>query len=326
MKDSKVVELFNHLDKLIGHEGKSIYLDRLLDVLEKLCDENKDNVSDLKVERLRRDITSNQYQKSDIHRAIQLALLKGMKDEVQANHRMTPESIALFMGYLIQKLIPNKTSFRLYNPGSGSGNLLHTLLTQIEGNISAYASEIDETLLRISVTIANILEQEIEYFHQDSLRPLLLDPVDIVVSDLPVGYYPDEERSKSFELKAAEGLSYSHHLFIEQGLIYTKPGGYLLFLIPEHLFTSNQAEKLQQFLNKHAHIIGVFQFSDTTFKDKEQRKSIFIIRKKGEHTKNVKQPLLVMLPSLKDTAKMENVLGKINAWFEEEKETLMPVD
>src|SRR5699024_6223509 len=161
-------------------------------------------------------------------------------------------------------------------------------------------SEIDETLIRISVNTANVLQQNVEYFHQDSLRPLLLDPVDVTIADLPVGYYHDEERANDFALRAEEGMSFSHHLFIEQSLTYTKQGGYLIFLIPEFLFTSEQAEQLQRFLHAEAHIIGVFQLSDSTFRAKEHKKSIFVIRKKGEQTKNVKQPLLVKLPSLRE--------------------------
>lgn len=30
--------------------------------------------------------------------------------------------------------------------------------------------------------------------HQDGLANLLVDPVDVVISDLPVGYYPDERK------------------------------------------------------------------------------------------------------------------------------------
>ncbi len=40
--------------------------------------------------------------------------------------------------------------------------------------------------------------------------------MDAVVCDLPVGYYPNEEVALDYELCAAEGMSYAHHLFIEQ--------------------------------------------------------------------------------------------------------------
>lgn len=329
MEDSQVVQLFHQLDNLIEEviqEDDELYLEVLANVLQYI---HLGEIEQLSIEKheaalieLRQVMIAELEDKQVVHRAIQLALLKGMKEEAQSNHRMTPESIALFISYIIQKLVGEKERLSIFNPGSGSGNLLHTVMGQLDKETEGFACEIDDTLIRISVMTANILEQNIEYFHQDSLRPLLLDPVDFVIADLPVGYYPDEERAKDFKLKAKEGMSYSHHLFIEQALTYTKEGGYLIFLIPEFLFTSDQAEQLNEFLHEHAHIIGVFQLADTTFKTKEHKKSIFVIRKKGKNTVNVKQPLLVMLPSLKDTQAMESILVQINEWFENEKDHL----
>ena len=45
------------------------------------------------------------------------------------------------------------------------------------------------------------MKKEIEFFHQDSLAPFLMDPVDLIVSDLPVGYYPDDIRANDYELR-----------------------------------------------------------------------------------------------------------------------------
>ncbi|MFB8735451.1 hypothetical protein ACEQPO_21880 [Bacillus sp. SL00103] len=41
---------------------------------------------------------------------------------------------------------------------------------------------------------ANLEEKEVELFHQDSLEPALISPVDVTVCSLPVGYYPNDER------------------------------------------------------------------------------------------------------------------------------------
>lgn len=329
MADSNVVYIYHQLDDVIEQimkEQNILYLEGLADLLQYIHLGEKELVgltSDAaKLSALREDIITQSYTKQEVHRAIQMALLKGMKDETQPNHRMTPESIALFVSYLLQKLVGTKKHITIFNPASGTGNLLHTVIGQLESEVKAFASEIDETLIRISVMTANILQQEVEYFHQDSLRPLLLDPVDVTIADLPVGYYPDEERASEFTLGAKEGMSFSHHLFIEQSLTYTKEGGYLIFLIPEFLFTSEQADQLQRYLHAEAHTIGVFQLSDSTFRAKEHKKSIFVIRKKGEQTKNVKQPLLVMLPSLKETTAMENILAQINEWFVAQKDVL----
>src|SRR5699024_10501452 len=108
---------------------------------------------------------------------------------------------------------------------------------------------------KLSVMNANLQEKKVEFFHQDSLRSFLLDPVDLVVADLPVGYYPDDVQASNFELKSDVGHSYSHHLFIEQSLTYTQDGGYLIFLVPEFIFNSDESDKLHTFIHKFAHIV-----------------------------------------------------------------------
>src|SRR5699024_12623994 len=96
---------------------------------------------------------------------------------------------------------------------------------------------------------------------------------------------------------------------------YSKDGGYLIFVIPEFLFESDQSEKLHAFIRDHAHIIGLLSLPDSAFKDKKHRKSIFILQKKGKHTTAPKQPLLVKWPSFKQRAAQEDILSQMNAWF-----------
>src|SRR5699024_9226410 len=179
----------------------------------------------------------------------------------------------------------------------------------------AYACEIDQTLIRISVMYANFMQSQIEFFHQDSLQPFLLDPVDLVVADLPVGYYPDDEQARKYELKASEGHSYAHYLLIEQSLHYTKPSGFLIMLIPETLFSDEKSTALHTFFHKYAHIIGLIQLDEATFKAKQHRKSILILQKKGNETNDVKQPLLAKLPSFKNTNAMQDIMMKVKYRF-----------
>lgn len=324
MSDSNVVQLFEALDEQtvrIQENMNEPYLDSLAICLEALFYQNQDDALSVQLDdEMKQDITAipiGEMGTNDVKQAIQLVILKGMQKTTQHQHVMTPETIALFIGYLAEKLTKNQTKLRLFDPVSGTGNLLVTVMDHLQKDMDAYASEVDVTLLKISLLYANFLEKQVEFFHQDSLRPLLLDPVDLVVADLPVGYYPDDQQAKNFELAPDQGHAYAHHLLIEQSLTYTKPGGYLLFLIPEFLFTSEQSEALNTYLQQHAHIIGVLQLSETTFKSKKHQKSVFILQKKGQNTKGVKQPLLAMLPSFKDTAAMSDMMDKINQWFEE---------
>ena len=78
-------------------------------------------------------------------------------------------------------------------------------------------------LVRLSAVTAELLEHPVTFYVQDALSPLFIDPVDITISDLPVGFYPDDDNAFNYEMMPAEGHAYAHHLFIEQSMNHTKP-------------------------------------------------------------------------------------------------------
>lgn len=315
----KVYQSIDNMTKILQEQLNEPYLDSLIIAMNGiLYGEPEKELDELTKQKLKRTFKTVQaFTDNDIQRAFQLAILKGMKDTIQPQHVMTPDAIALLIGYLAQKLTESNEHIRVFDPVCGTGNLILKVIDQIKKPYTAFANEIDPTLLRLAVIHTNIQKTEIEYFHQDALRPLLLDPVDLVVADLPIGYYPDDERASTFQLKSDKGYSYAHHLIIEQSINYTKEGGYLIFLIPEFLFNSDQSDQLHTFFHQQVHIIGVFQLPSTVFKAEQHRRSILIVQKQGENTAPVKQPLLVKLPSLNNLRAMEDILGKINAWFSE---------
>ncbi|MGX4669913.1 class I SAM-dependent methyltransferase [Cerasibacillus sp. JNUCC 74] len=323
MEKSNIEELYEWMDNithLIQQYVNETYLDSLAYTMEILfhqkVPERFDKQLTHKLQQALDKLNMDTYTTDEIRKAIQLVMLKGMKGSTQQQHMMTPETVALIIAYLSSKLFTDKEKLRIFDPAGGTGNLLTTVLHQLPQAKEAYASEVDLTLIQLAAWNANLQKMQIEFFHQDSLQPFLLDPVDLIVSDLPVGYYPDDVHARSFELKAKEGLSYAHHLFIEQSLNYTKPGGYLIFIIPEFLFTSDQAEQLRQFIHKYAHIVGVISLPDTVFQSEKHRRSILILQKKGQNTTAPNQPLLVKMPSFSNSSAMENILGQINNWFQ----------
>ncbi|HET7578165.1 MAG TPA: class I SAM-dependent methyltransferase, partial [Bacillales bacterium] len=204
------------------------------------------------------------------------------------------------------------------DPAVGSGNLLTAVLNGTSQPSSSYAVEVDETLLKLAFVNANLQKHNTEFFHQDSLQPLLIDPVDVVICDLPVGYYPNEERASRYELKAKSGQSYAHHLMIEQSLNHTKDGGFLLFLIPNGLFQSDQAAALKKYVNQQAVIQGVLQLPLSMFKKEKHAKSIFLLQKRAPGVKPPSQVLLANLPGFTDQRAMQGIVQKIDAWFQKE--------
>ncbi|WP_249872010.1 class I SAM-dependent methyltransferase [Oceanobacillus saliphilus] len=326
MEKSTVEVLFEWMDEtteLIQQHRNEPYLESLSITMEFLLDEgaseDMDDILSHKLQQAFSKINFRSYETEEVRKAIQLTILKGMKGSTQQQHLMTPDTVGLIVGYLADKLTKQKDKFRVFDPVSGTGNLLTTVLGQLKQEVHAYASEVDPTLIQLSVLNANLQKKQIEFFHQDSLSPFLMDPVDLVVADLPVGYYPDDRRANDFQLKADSGHSYAHHLLIEQSMKYTVDAGYLILVVPEFLFDSDQSDKLHDYLQKYAHIIGVIRLPETAFKTEKSAKSILILQKKGKHTSTPKQPLLVQMPSFKNSNAMADILGKMNAWFETNK-------
>ncbi|WP_282173599.1 class I SAM-dependent methyltransferase [Cytobacillus firmus] len=327
MKITPVEDLFTILNEtavIMQEELHCTYLEALAETGENLFHESilQDELSELTVKRLRKSyeaIDLSSCTKEEIRKSFQLAILKGMKENVQPNHQMTPDAVGMLMGYLVEKFIQDK-SFRLLDPAVGTGNLLTTVMNQQSGKvIEAIGIEIDDLLIKLAYINSNLQEHPIQFFNQDSLEPLFIESADAVVSDLPVGYYPNDVRSAEYKLKADEGHSYSHHLFIEQSMNHVRSGGYLFFIIPNGMFESDQAPKLHEFIKENAYIQGLIQLPLTMFKNEKAAKSIFILQKKGEGVTPPKQALLVNLPSLSKTAEAEKILKKIDVWFKESK-------
>ena len=255
--------------------------------------------------------------KEEIRRGVQLAVLKGMQQSAQPNHQMTPDSIGMLIGHIVEKLMGGKKGITILDPAAGTGNLLFTVMNSLDGQTSANAVEIDELLVRLSALNGELLKHPVTFYIQDALRPLLIDPVDITISDLPVGFYPDDDNASSYELMPIDGHAYAHHLFIEQSLNHTKPGGYALFIIPENLFDSEQSSNLHPFLKKKAIIRAVIQLPDSLFKNTAHAKSILILRKPYPEMKASPEVLLAKVPNMKDKRAMALFLQKIDMWVAE---------
>ncbi|WP_040207638.1 class I SAM-dependent methyltransferase [Neobacillus jeddahensis] len=326
MKISPVEQLFtlfNETALMLQEELACSYLEALAETGENLFQGAilQKELSELTVKRLKKqyeEIHLDNFSNEDIRKSFQLVILKGMKDNVQPNHQMTPDSVGMLFGYLVEKFM-TQPSFRLLDPAVGTGNLLTTVLNHSQKKVTSVGVEIDDILIKLAYVNANLQGHPIQFFNQDSLESLFIEPVDTVIADLPIGYYPNDTRAADYQLVAAEGHSYSHHLFIEQSVRHTLPGGYLFFLVPNGLFESEQAPQLHEFIKEHLFIQGLLQLPTSMFKSKNSGKSILILQKKGEGVQPPKQALLVNLPSLSNAVEMDKILTKMENWFQENK-------
>ncbi|MGG0151895.1 class I SAM-dependent methyltransferase [Bacillus mycoides] len=314
--------IFDSSTVVLRKELDVTYLEALVETGDNLFEGAilQEELSESTIERLNREYSTfneETYKGEEIRKAFQLAILKGMKEGVQANHEMTPDAVGMFMSYLFHKFMQGQKEITVLDPAIGTGNLMTTLFNSAkeELTMSGFGVEVDEVLIKLALVNANLQKHAIEFFHQDGLAPLYIDPVDAVVSDLPIGYYPNEIVASEYTLKANEGMSYAHHLFIEQSVKHTKEGGYLFFLVPNFIFESDQAPKLHAFIKETCFIQGLLQLPVSMFKNEKNAKSIFVLQKKGHDVIMPKQALLVELPKFSNMKAMENMMDQLNTWF-----------
>ncbi|MGE7666080.1 class I SAM-dependent methyltransferase [Ureibacillus composti] len=305
----KFEQLFSFInEKAEGYEQSDnlTYLEGVLHTLAGVLDEKLK----LNVEAASRE---------ELRKAIQIAILKGMRKSSQPNHQMTPDSLGLLVGYFVEQFFEEELKsgqISILDPTLGTGNLLFTIMNMLDGKINATGIEVDELLIRLAGESAELLQQPVTLYHQDALQSMLVDPVDAVVCDLPVGYYPNEEVALEYELCAKVGMSFAHHLLIEQSVKYTRDGGYLFFLIPANLFESEQAKELHKYLKKNVWIQAVIQLPDNIFAAKTLAKSILILQKQSSELKAPREVLLAKVPNMSNKNALSMFFEKVQIWKE----------
>ena len=197
------------------------------------------------------------------------------------------------------------------------GNLLLTVLLNLTNagyQTEGFGVEIDDTLLAVAASTSDLTQANVQYFHQDGLQDLLVDPVDVAISDLPIGYYPNDQKAKEFLTSAKVGHSYAHHLLLEQAMKYVKPDGFGLFLMPSNFLETEQSENVKKWFKEKGYLQGMIQLPDELFRNKQSQKSILILQRKGPNAKQAQEVLLVKLDSLKKPEKVTEFFKEFETW------------
>jgi len=262
------------------------------------------------------------YDAETVRRAVQLAMLKAIRvDDIQANHQLTPDTIAYIMGYLVTRLEKNKQHLTLLDLTVGTGNLLTAVISQLKavvaGKIDAYGVDNDDTMLAIAQTSSDLQRLPVELIHQDALEQLLVPASDLIVADLPIGYYPIDENAANYQTHAASGHSFVHHLLLEQAVNQLTDGGIGVFLVPSQLFQTDEAHGMLKWLPGHAYLQGLLNLPSELFANANAQKAILILQKPGAGAKQVEQVMLGEFPSFKNQSAFQKFVAEIVQWEEQ---------
>ena len=252
--------------------------------------------------------------KEEWRRAYQFLLMKAAQTEpLQANHQFTPDSIGFILTFLIDQL-SKKEHIDILEIGSGMGNLAETILNNTQKNVDYLGLELDDLLIDISASIADVMDAKVSFVQGDAVRPQVLKESDVIISDLPVGFYPDDSIAARYEVASTQDHTYAHHLLMEQSLKYLKSGGYAIFLAPNDLLTSSQSDLLKKWLQKHAQIVAMIALPESLFGNAAYAKTIFVLKKQDEQAV---KPFVYALSDLQNQADLLTFSEKFQNWSQE---------
>lgn len=254
----------------------------------------KSDLSDIRL--MQDELRELALTKKEWQKVYQFALVKGAKAmHLQANHQLTPDAIGYIVNFMIETLYRDST-LSVLELGSGTGNLAETLLTGVSDKSIDYTGfEVDDLMIDLSASIADVMQTDAKFLQIDAIRPQVIDPVDLLVSDLPVGYYPDDEVAKRSAVASLDEHTYAHHLLMAQGFKYLKADSYAIFIAPSDLLSSGQSALLKQWLTNYARIAAVITLPEGMFTEHHQ-KAIFVLQK----SRQGKAPFVFPLTSLTD--------------------------
>ena len=288
----------NFYDALV--EQNAIYLDGQTELT--LVKENNQRLKDLNLN------------KEEWRRSFQYLLMKAAQTEpLQANHQFTPDGIGFLLVFLVDQLA-SSDQVDVLEIGSGTGNLAQILMNNCQRSLDYLGLEIDDLLIDLAASMAEVMKADVNFAQGDAVRPQVLKESDVIISDLPIGYYPDDAIASRYQVASPQGHTYAHHLLIEQSLKYLKPGGVAIFLAPNDLLTSEQSPLLKQWMQDHAQVLAMVTLPENLFRSANLAKTIFVLRKQEE---TVVQPFVYPLTDLQDQEDLMKFRESFQNWNKE---------
>lgn len=297
---SDLEKLFFKIDKEVEEiKGEGLYFEGLIKYLTL---ENDDDYF---------DIVDN-YDKETIRKVYQFLLLKALKELNNPSYDITPEVITMYISHLIECIYGDK-KVSITDLASGSGSLLINIAALVKGEKEITSVDVDSNYVRLQQNIFNLLETNVEIINQDALKPLNIKKQDIVISDVPFGYYADEDNSLNYKLCSTDGYSLNALLFIEKAANYLDENGVGILVIPKKVLELE--DNFKKYLEEDINLNAVITLPDEMFKNVSQQKAIILITKKGQ-TRLPNQVFLAQIPSFQNKASYAKFIEEFNDWLE----------
>ncbi|CAJ1185513.1 adenine-specific DNA methyltransferase [Companilactobacillus paralimentarius DSM 13238 = JCM 10415] len=256
-----------------------------------------------------------------LKQAITVSIIKAQKDDkAEVNKLMTPDAIGLITSLIAYEVlnVQGKKDVNIVDPTVGTGNLLIEVIEQLnmtdKFNINAAALDNDDALVSLTKSFSEVMNLNLDAYHQDSVADWDITDIDLAVADLPVGYYPIDDNAKNFKTKSDKGHSYAHHLLIEQTMNNLNDGGIGIFIVPSQIFQTDQAKKLSEWMVSSVYLQAVLDLPTSLFASKEAQKAVVVLQKHGGNAKQVENVLMGTIPDTNNPKLFEGFKDQLQSW------------
>lgn len=299
---SNIEKLFYDIDKKVRAEqekSNSNYLKALVNYLSLEDDKDYFDLVDC-------------YSKEDIRKVYNFLVLKSLQELKDINYNITPELIALYIAD-IAKLVFGDKALNVMDLASGCGNIIIKLLETLHQDSQFISVDADYDYAKLQENIFNLLEREVAIINQDALKKLQFEKQDLVVSDTPIGYYPDEDNALNYKLCSANAYSLNSLLFMEQASRLIADNGLAILVMPKEIM--NLDDHIKKFIATDININAFISLPEELFKNKEQARVLVLVTRKYQ-TILPKQVFLATIPSYQDKKSYLLFKEHIKKWID----------
>ena len=303
MNEKNIEKFYDCIDQsamLLYKHNKMPYLSGIVKTCENIMANEavgEDKELNDKLNQLIQSIGDIEFNKEEIRKAFQYAVLKGMKHQNISNQMMTPESIGMLMGYLIQKLY-DVPSFRIYDPLVGTGNLITSIANQLSQDVELIGVDHFGVSYELSQALFGLLGYGEHVFFQDTKTSKNIF-ADVIVSDFSA-------------VPQAEIYDIINHQTMN-----IKPNGYFILMVDNAFFDALNIKTFVEEVNKQWYLFGMMVLPKEIFK--VQEKTILILQDKGDHFIQPDSFMMVEIPEFKDVKALNYVITQLNQWFHKTK-------
>lgn len=301
-------DYFDGVANLLYHSYQKSYIEGMNEAFNYLLDDNFEGEYEIEDISLMKDMKEKiigiNFEPEEVRKSVQLGLLKGYKHSFSSNALMTPDTIGIFIGYLVKKLYPKMDIMSVLDPLIGTGNLVYSTLNHIELNAKVFGVDNDLLKCNIARNLGDLMDYENEMFYQETLS-YYDSGFDLILTDMPTENAEDD---------------YLPFKVINHHLDNLKDGGYMISVIENDFFEKKGSDIFKEEIDKKGYITGLIRLSESLFKTSP--KSILIIRKKGDNVSPHKDFLLVDLPSFNDIEHFNKTIIQIDNWFKIREESI----